>query len=78
MREEHPEMFEQSKDLKNMNMVPDEANPTYWDRSLKPNKDFVFSREEEFTQKLEEAIQQDFDMHEVKFGIFNGVYLTFF
>lgn len=68
MKEEHPEMFEQSKDLKNVNMTPDEQNPAYWDRSLKPNKNFVFSREEEFAQKLEDAIQQDFEMHEVKFG----------
>jgi len=63
MKEDHPEMFEKQKQLTDLNMVADENNPDYWDRSIKPNKNFAFSREEEFNQKLEEAIQQDFEMH---------------
>jgi len=63
MKEDHPEMFGQQKELSDVNMISDENNPDYWDRSIKPNKKFAFSREEEFTQKLEEAIHQDFEMH---------------
>ncbi len=43
-----------------------EQGPSEWITNIKENS-AIFSREGEFVQKLEEAINKDFEMHEVYF-----------
>ena len=56
LKREHPEMFENMKDEKTEDPV--------WAMNMRENTG-VFSREGEFMQRLEEAMQKDLEMHEV-------------